>query len=38
MSNLQWKVITILVVLVVFSAVGVYPLIASYYGIRSPAF
>jgi preprotein translocase subunit SecD len=38
MSNLQWKVITVIAVFVIFAAVGVYPLFASYYGIRSPAF
>ena len=37
MSNLRWKIVTILVVLVAFSAVGVYPLVAARYGIRSPA-
>src|SRR6266542_225072 len=36
MSNLRWKVVTILVVLVVFSAVGVYPIVAARYGIHSP--
>ena len=36
MSNVQWKVVTILAVLVVFGAVGVYPLIASRYGVHSP--
>ena len=36
MSNLRWKVITVVGVLVVFGAVGVYPIIASRYGIRSP--
>jgi preprotein translocase subunit SecD len=37
MQNLRWKVITILVVLVVFTAVGVYPIVAGHYGVRSPA-
>src|SRR5216684_9299710 len=36
MSNLRWKVITILVVFIVFFGVGVYPLIAARYGIHSP--
>ena len=36
MSNLRWKVVTILTVLVVFSALGVYPIVAAHYGIRSP--
>src|SRR5216117_4109924 len=36
MSNLRWKVVTILVVLAVFGAVGVYPVIAARYGIHSP--
>jgi preprotein translocase subunit SecD len=35
-SNLRWKVITILVVLVVFSGLGVYPIVAAHYGIHSP--
>jgi preprotein translocase subunit SecD len=37
MSNLRWKVITVLVVFVLFAAVGVYPLIAQRYGITSPS-
>ena len=37
MSNLRWKLITIIGVFVVFSAVGVYPMVAAYYGIGSPA-
>src|SRR3979490_229676 len=36
MSNLRWKAITILVVFIVFFGLGVYPLIAARYGIRSP--
>jgi len=36
MSNLRWKVTTILVVFVVFFGVGVYPLIAARYGVHSP--
>jgi len=36
MSNLQWKVITILVVFIAFSAVGIYPLVAARYGINQP--
>src|SRR6478672_1365073 len=35
-SNLRWKVITILVVFVVFAAVGVYPIVAAHYGVHSP--
>src|SRR5437899_12416251 len=38
MSNLRWKIITILVVLVAFSAVGVYPIVAARFGVRRPAF
>src|SRR5690349_13054692 len=38
MKNLRLKVITILVVLVVFAAVGVYPIFAARYGIQSPRF
>ena len=36
MSNLRWKIVTVLVVFVVFAAVGVYPLIAQRYGITQP--
>jgi preprotein translocase subunit SecD len=36
MQNLRWKVVTILVVLVVFSAVGVYPILAARKGIHWP--
>ena len=36
-KNIRWKVITILAVLVIFAAVGVYPIIASQYGIKSPS-
>src|SRR3954453_5836190 len=37
MSNLRGKVLTIVVVFVAFGAVGVYPLLAAWRGIRSPA-
>jgi preprotein translocase subunit SecD len=37
MSNLRWKLITILSVLVIFSALGVYPIVASRYGVQSPS-
>src|SRR5256884_10001137 len=36
MQNLRWKVISILAVLVIFSAVGVYPILASWKGLHSP--
>src|SRR5262245_57064029 len=36
MSNLQWKVVTILVVFIAFFAVGIYPLLAARYGISQP--
>jgi preprotein translocase subunit SecD len=36
-SNLRWKVLTIFGVLVIFSAVGVYPIVASHFGIHSPS-
>lgn len=36
MSNLRWKVITVLAVLVLFSVVGVYPLVAQRYGLPAP--
>jgi preprotein translocase subunit SecD len=37
LSNLRWKLITILIVFVVFFAVGVYPIIATRFGITEPA-
>jgi preprotein translocase subunit SecD len=37
MSNLRWKVITVVAVTVIFAAVGVYPLVAQRYGVRSPS-
>lgn len=37
MSNVRWKVITIVVVFVVFAAVGVYPLVAGYFGVNQPS-
>ncbi len=36
MQNIRWKVITILVVFVVFAGVGVYPIVASRYHVPSP--
>src|SRR6266850_380842 len=36
-KNIRWKLITIISVLVIFSAVGIYPIVASYYGIKSPS-
>ncbi len=36
MANIRWKVITILAVGVVFTALGIYPLVAARYGINSP--
>jgi preprotein translocase subunit SecD len=35
-NNTRWKVITIVGVLVLFGAVGVYPLIAAHFGVTSP--
>ena len=37
MQNIRWKVITILVVFVVFSGVGVYPILAARYHWPSPS-
>jgi len=37
MDNLRWKVITIVAVFVVFTAVGVYPMVAAHYGVHSPS-
>src|SRR5215813_13479660 len=36
MSNLRWKVLTVVAVFVVFFAVGIYPLVAQRYGIQQP--
>jgi len=37
MTNLRWKIVTILSVFVIFVAVGVYPLVAQRYGIKEPS-
>src|SRR5262249_12755527 len=37
MTNLRWKVVTILSVFIIFFGVGVYPLIAQRYGIKEPS-
>lgn len=36
-ENLRWKLITVFAVLVIFSAVGVYPIVAARFGIHSPS-
>ena len=36
MSNLRWKIVTILVVFAVFFSVGVYPILASRYNLPAP--
>jgi preprotein translocase subunit SecD len=36
MSNLRWKLITIIAVTIVFGAVGIYPIVAARYGISGP--
>src|ERR1700688_4926327 len=36
MANLRWKILTIVVVFVVFASVGVYPVIALHYGVTWP--
>src|SRR5215204_5802339 len=36
MSNLRWKIITILVVFAVFFGIGVYPILASRYNLPAP--
>ena len=36
MANLRWKIILIVVVLIAFSAVGVYPILAGRYGLPAP--
>jgi preprotein translocase subunit SecD len=37
MSNLRWKVIVVVAVLVAFGVVGVYPIVAARYGLPAPA-
>src|SRR6516165_10840066 len=37
MANIRWKLITILIVFVVFAGVGVYPILAARRGIQSPS-
>jgi preprotein translocase subunit SecD len=37
MTNLRWKVVTIIAVFVAFAAVGVYPLVAAHFNVHSPA-
>ena len=37
MSNLNWKLVVILTVLVIFGGLGVYPIIAARYGVQSPS-
>jgi preprotein translocase subunit SecD len=37
MANIRWKLITIVVVFVVFAGVGVYPILAARRGIQSPS-
>src|SRR6266705_3332321 len=36
MQNLRWKIITVAVTFVVFTALGAYPIVAPRYGIKSP--
>lgn len=36
MQNIRWKLITIFIIFVVFAAVGLYPMLATRYGIKSP--
>ena len=38
MKNLRWKVLTVLAVFVVFFAIGIYPILASRYGLPAPGF
>jgi preprotein translocase subunit SecD len=37
MSNIRWKLISILAVFVIFAGLGVYPIVAARYGIQRPA-
>jgi len=36
-TNLRWKVVTVIVVFIVFFAVGIYPIAAAHYGIKDPS-
>src|SRR5262245_21855255 len=36
MTNLQWKLTTVLAVLIIFAAVGVYPIVAGRFSVESP--
>jgi preprotein translocase subunit SecD len=36
-KNLRWKTLTILAVVIIFSAVGVYPILAQRYGLPAPS-
>src|SRR3982751_7129415 len=36
--TLRWKLIVVVGVLVIFAAVGVYPIVAAHYGVQSPGF
>src|SRR3954466_8496341 len=36
MTNLRWKLLTIVAVTIIFGAVGVYPIVAARYGIAGP--
>jgi preprotein translocase subunit SecD len=38
MKNQNWKLVTIIAVFIIFSAVGVYPIVAARYGITQPKF
>jgi preprotein translocase subunit SecD len=37
MKNIRWKIVTVIGVFVVFCALGVYPILASRYGLPAPA-
>jgi hypothetical protein len=36
-KNLRWKILTIVAVIILFAAVGVYPLVAPRFGLPTPA-
>ena len=38
MTNLRWKIVTVVAVFIVFFAVGVYPMLAARYGLPAPGF
>src|SRR5437016_669871 len=36
MQNIRWKIITIVTILIVFAAIGIYPIVAARFGVTTP--